>query len=92
MRLFFAYTSAILELPIVAAEVSKMCRKRVNRRTPKSPKTGYFAGYWFEPPGPIVIRMRLEKTHISAMLEFAIMVCERSKKAENVLVGEPKNH
>jgi hypothetical protein len=82
----------MLELPIVAAEVSKMGRKRVNRRTAKSPKTGYFAGYWFETPGPIVIRMRLEKVHISAMLEFANMVWERSKKAENVVIGEPENH
>jgi hypothetical protein len=58
----------------------------------KSLKTRHLAGYCIVTPGPILILIRLKKAHISAMLEFAIVAAVRWKNAENVVVGEGKNH
>jgi hypothetical protein len=43
----------------------------------KSLKTRHLPGYCIETPGPILILIRLEKAHISAMLEFANVAAVR---------------
>jgi hypothetical protein len=67
----------------------QMCRKCGYWQNPKTLNANFYPKYSFETPGPILIRMRLEKALLLVVFEFPIVASERPQKAENQIFETP---